>query len=100
MIIFSISGTILLRYKGRRFIMIWTAILMGVSMGALAAQEYFFMDETDPHLRYILSLTSIVEMGIYIFGYGVGVGTIPWMLAGEICPIKVTIFVTILGNKM
>ena len=38
----------------------------------------------------IFVLISIsVEIVIFMLTYGLGVGTIPWLLVGELCPIEV-----------
>jgi len=30
-----------------------------------------------------------VEIVVYMLSFGIGVGTIPWLLVGELCPIEV-----------
>ena len=37
----------------------------------------------------LLRLLPVVEVVFYMLSYGLGVGTIPWLLLGELCPARV-----------
>ena len=34
-----------------------------------------------------------VEIVIYMLSYGMGVGIVPWLLIGELCPMEVQFFI-------
>jgi hypothetical protein len=38
-----------------------------------------------------------VEIVVYMLTFGIGVGTVPWLLLGELCPIEV--FLTDIAQK-
>jgi hypothetical protein len=42
-----------------------------------------------PQVLQILSILPMVEIVAYMLAFGVGVGTVPWLLLGELCPVQV-----------
>ena len=40
-------------------------------------------------LQFILPVLPLIEIILYILFFGLGVGTVPWLLLGELCPVKV-----------
>ena len=46
-------------------------------------------DEPRPRSRSVLSGAPLVEIVAYMLSNGIGVGTVPWLLLGELCPAKV-----------
>ena len=83
--------------------MITSAILMAVMLGALAATVYYkdkivpqsvSVEEEDAEnkppqslfekgLVYALKVLPLAEMILYILFFGLGVGTVPWLLLGK-----------------
>ena len=40
-------------------------------------------------LKFALPVLPLIEIILYILFFGLGVGTVPWLLLGESCPVKV-----------
>ena len=96
-------GTLLLKKFKRKVLMITSAILMAVMLGALAATVYYkdkivpqsvSVEEEDAEnkppqslfekgLVYALKVLPLAEMILYILFFGLGVGTVPWLLLGK-----------------
>ena len=43
----------------------------------------------EPRPGSVLSGAPLVEIVAYMLSNGIGVGTVPWLLLGELCPAKV-----------
>ena len=92
----SLIGTILVRHFGRKPLMVVSSVGMGVSMSCLALNVFLLeaererddgADEVRP--RSMLSGAPLLEIVAYMLSNGVGVGTVPWLLLGELCPARV-----------
>ena len=85
----TIFGTILLKKFPRKVLMVGSSVLMAVTLALLAATIKYkkeLLENFDPK---IVNLLPLVEMIFYILFFGLGVGTVPWLLLGELCPVKV-----------
>ena len=76
--------------------MVVSSVGMGVSMSCLALNVFLLeaererddvADEVRP--RSMLSGAPLLEIVAYMLSNGVGVGTVPWLLLGELCPARV-----------
>ena len=99
-------GTLLLKKFKRKVLMVTSAILMALMLGALATTVYYkdkILDEIstkaeasneenagkasqslfEEGLVYALRVLPLVEMILYILFFGLGVGTVPWLLLGK-----------------
>lgn len=115
----TLIGTALIKRYGRKPLMTISAILMGVFMASLAVtvfyKERFYQEnciEIKPNyslpehcseeklltleeeqklskMRLFYDIYPAVSVIIYMLVFGAGVGTIPWLLLGELCPSKV-----------
>ena len=115
----TLIGTALIKRYGRKPLMTISAILMGVFMASLAVtvfyKEKFYNEnclEMKPNatlpehcnegrvvsmeeeakiakMRLIYDIYPAVSVILYMLVFGAGVGTIPWLLLGELCPSKV-----------
>ena len=115
----TLIGTALIKRYGRKPLMTISAILMGVFMASLAVTVYykekFYSDnclektkneslpdhcqeervlslqEEEKISRTLLffNIYPAVSVILYMLVFGAGVGTIPWLLLGELCPSKV-----------
>ena len=112
----TLIGTALIKRYGRKPLMTISAILMGVFMASLAVTVFYkdkFYDEnclqTKPNatlpdhcsgdimlsmeeeaklakMRMFYDIYPAVSVILYMLVFGAGVGTIPWLLLGELCP--------------
>lgn len=93
----TLVGTILLKKYQRTFLMIMSSFLMAFALTALALTVYFkdSIEGRAPRtileegLQFILPVLPLIEIILYILFFGLGVGTVPWLLLGELCPVKV-----------
>lgn len=64
---------------GRRILLIWSAILMGLSFACLAAC-YVMIEKNIIFIDYL----PLVCISIYISAFSLGFGPVPWVVMGEI----------------
>ena len=90
--------------------MISSALVMAVSMFALAINVRYlesfpssssssssnsssssttFDDDGLGKPAHFLTVLPLLEIIVYMLSYGAGLGTVPWILLGELCPAKV-----------
>jgi len=43
----------------------------------------------ETHITKVLSILPLLEIVCYMMAFGIGVGTVPWLLLGELCPVQV-----------
>ena len=94
-------GTLLLKKFKRKVLMVTSAFLMALMLGALATTVYYkdkILNEKSTEaneaekgasqslfeegLVYALRVLPLAEMILYILFFGLGVGTVPWLLLG------------------
>ncbi len=81
---FGIIATVALRKAKRRTLLTITALIMtaaafGIGLLLMLAEEK------------VAKFGSVALLVIFTGAFGGGVGVIPWLLCGELCPIKVKI---------
>ena len=75
--------------------MVASSIGMGISMSCLALNVYLLETKQaqdgggEDEFRSVLVGAPLVEIVAYMLSNGVGVGTVPWLLLGELCPARV-----------
>ena len=74
--------------------MVASSIGKGISMSCLALNVYLLetkqaQDGGEDQFRSVLVGAPLVEIIAYMLSNGVGVGTVPWLLLGELCPARV-----------
>ena len=106
----SFFGTLLLKKFKRKVLMMSSALFMALMLAALAATVYYkdkiaMQQQQQPStsseeeeaskslfekgLVVALKVLPLAEMILYILFFGLGVGTVPWLLLGTIM-IRVT----------
>ena len=74
--------------------MVASSIGKGISMSCLALNVYLLetkqaQDGAEDQFRSVLVGAPLVEIIAYMLSNGAGVGTVPWLLLGELCPARV-----------
>ena len=76
--------------------MVASSIGKGISMSCLALNVYLLETKqaqdgegAEDQFRSVLVGAPLVEIIAYMLSNGVGVGTVPWLLLGELCPARV-----------
>jgi len=80
-------AAILIDKLGRKVLLYISAVSMILSLGVLGA--YFFLkDATSVDVSFLgyLPLASFI---VYVLGFSLGFGPIPWLMMGEILPAKI-----------
>ena len=108
----TFAGTLLLQLRvPRRRLLVASGAVMGSAMYALSATLFYVntssgllvtkeddnstqseeggVSGADVHIG--LQAAIVVLIVIYMLGFGAGVGTVPWLLLGELCPSEVKV---------
>lgn len=88
----TVVSIVAVRKCGKRVLNISSSVLMCLAALLLAFQAYFaetIQEEWPSINNHTLSSLTVVYIAVFIFAFGLGMGTIPWTLAGEMCPSKV-----------
>ena len=83
-VLFTLVACIFSDRCGRRVLLLLSSIIMGLSITALGV--YFYFTE---HLGYneeSLAPLSVSSLCLYIAGFSIGWGAIPWLLMAELFP--------------
>lgn len=78
----TIVATIIMDKFPRKKLLVWGAVIMGVSLGILSIINYTINIET-------AAVFTIILIAIYIFAFAISWGPIAWVLIGEIFPLSV-----------
>lgn len=75
---------------GRKVLLLSSAVLMGLCMYTLGL-SLLVKDRNliEPSQFHYLSYIPVVSLCIYVTGYSMGLGPIPWMITGEIFPQEI-----------
>ncbi|XP_051160040.1 facilitated trehalose transporter Tret1 isoform X2 [Leptopilina boulardi] len=79
-------ATGLIDRTGRKILLYISAILMTITLFALGAFFYFKLRNYEVTAYGWIPLTSMI---IYMIGFSLGLGPIPWLMMGEILPAKI-----------
>jgi len=73
---------------GRKMLLYISSISMTLTLGALGT--FMYLKETQPDLTDFTAYSSIplISLVLYIIGFSLGFGPIPWLMMGEILPGK------------
>lgn len=83
-VVASGATPLLVEKRGKRFLLLLSAIGMGLSQGVLA---YFFYLKDDKHSDMsAVGWVPIVSLIVYIITYCLGFGPLPWAVMGELFP--------------
>ena len=94
MVIASIPGAILSDIIGRKMLLVSGNIVMCLSMAALSVydllkNEPFCHPPDDPKCKDHLQPLAITAMIIYMIGFSLAWGALPWLIASELIPLRV-----------
>ena len=79
-------ATALIDRLGRKILLYMSSVSMIVSLTTLGGFFYMKINGMDVHAFSFLPLGSFV---IYVIGFSLGFGPIPWLMMGEILPAKI-----------
>lgn len=82
-VIASGATPLLVKKKGKKFLLMFSGIGMAISQGIFAA---FFYVKNSGHDVTSISFVPIVSLVFYIITYCLGFGPLPWAVMGELFP--------------
>lgn len=85
-VLFTAVAAVIMDRAGRKLLLIISGSSMALSTAAFGV--YFYLLE-QPQPQTQLAWLALLSMGVFITGFALGWGPIPWLLMSEILPVKV-----------
>lgn len=85
-VLFTAVAAVVMDRAGRKLLLLISGVSMALSTAAFGV--YFFLLE-QPQPQTQLAWLALLSMGVFITGFALGWGPIPWLLMSEILPVKV-----------
>ena len=82
----ALSSSILVERLGRRILFLLSEVLTCLSVFALGA--YFYVLDSDPETARQFGWVPLTLLIFFIAVFAIGVGPLPWLVAGEVMPAK------------
>lgn len=81
----TLVGSVMVKRFTRRSMMVLSSTVMAVAMTAMSITSHF----QDQAITAGVGWLPVVFASLFIFAFGIGMNTVPWLLMGELCPAKV-----------
>lgn len=94
-VVATFSSSLVVDRLGRRILLLLSSLVMCICTTALGV--FFFLQETrgaDDSVVQSISWLPLVSLSVFIVAFSVGLGPIPWMMAGDLCRIDIKAFVS------
>jgi len=93
-VIATVVGVVLADIAGRRKLLITGAVAMSISMATLGLYYFFNSEpycnpETASKCKDNLTWMALISLMLYIIGFSIAWGALPWVIAAEIIPLYV-----------
>lgn len=85
-VLFTAVAAVVMDRAGRKLLLVISGVSMALSTAAFGV--YFFLLE-QPQPQTQLAWLALFSLGVFITGFALGWGPIPWLLMSEILPVKV-----------
>ena len=91
----SAFGAILVHFIGKKRLLVQCCVVMAASIALLAANAHFkeeLLALLPGEAAWATTVESVIPVGaitVYMVAFGLGTGTIPFILLGELVPTKV-----------
>lgn len=85
-VVFTLVAALVMDRAGRKLLLVLSGASMALSTAAFGVY-FYLLDQPQPQTQ--LSSLALVSMGVFITGFALGWGPIPWLLMSEILPVKV-----------
>ncbi|XP_031115205.1 sugar transporter ERD6-like 6 [Ipomoea triloba] len=87
-VIVTVIATLLMERAGRRLLLLISASTMTVSSFVVAA-AFFLKDSTPEHLHFQFGIMSVTGLLIFVIGFAIGLGGVPWIIMSEVLPVNI-----------
>ncbi|XP_003744321.1 solute carrier family 2, facilitated glucose transporter member 8 [Galendromus occidentalis] len=85
-VVFTFVAALLIDRAGRRVLLLLSSTISLVGMLLLIA-FYVLQEQKSPALDH-LSWLPAISLSIFVAGFSVGLGPVPWLLMGELLPVR------------
>ncbi|KAK8769053.1 solute carrier family 2, facilitated glucose transporter member 8-like [Amblyomma americanum] len=92
-VVATLGATMVMDKGGRRVLLLTSAALLALSLGVLGGYHYVKSTKGDEAVETIGWL-PLVCLSLFIIGFSCGMGPIPWLMMGELLPLRVRGFAT------
>ena len=82
----TLIGTLLLQKVPRKILLITSGILMALSLSGLSLDLYISKTSEDQEASPVSQCVIVTCLIVYMLSFGIGIGTVPWLLLGELTP--------------
>ncbi|XP_037278655.2 uncharacterized protein LOC119171887 [Rhipicephalus microplus] len=86
-------ATFLADRVGRKVLLVFSTILSSVCLGALGL-SFSLKASVGDSFKETYGWLPLTSLGLFFVGYSVGLGPLPWVLLGEMIPLKARAFAT------
>ncbi|XP_072947178.1 trehalose transporter 1-like protein isoform X2 [Epargyreus clarus] len=93
-VVATFTASLIVDKLGRRILLLSSTLLMCLCSTALGV-FFFLKDEhgDDAAIVQNISWLPLLALSVFIIAFSIGMGPIPWMMAGELCLIDIKAFV-------
>ncbi|XP_075978584.1 solute carrier family 2 member nebulosa isoform X2 [Anticarsia gemmatalis] len=94
-VVATFGSSLVVDKLGRRILLMSSALIMCVCSTTLGV--YFFLQDThgaESSIVQAITWLPLVSLSLFIVAFSIGLGPIPWMMAGELCTIDIKAFVS------
>ncbi|XP_053606396.1 facilitated trehalose transporter Tret1-2 homolog isoform X3 [Plodia interpunctella] len=91
----TFSSSLVIDKLGRRILLLFSTLVMCLCSTALGT--FFFLQDVhgaDSNIVSSISWLPLLALSLFIIAFSIGLGPIPWMMAGELCTIEIKAFVS------
>ncbi|KAK7934048.1 hypothetical protein WMY93_004944 [Mugilogobius chulae] len=85
-VVFTAVAAVVMDRAGRRLLLIISGASMAVSTAAFGVY-FYLLNQPGPPAQ--MSWVALLSMAVFITGFALGWGPIPWLVMGEILPVRV-----------
>ena len=86
-VVVNIAATFLTERMGRRLLFLISELICCVSMTTLGT--YFYFEQIDADSVTNIGWLPLTSLVLFNAGFALGVGPVPWVMAGELVPGKI-----------
>jgi len=81
-IVATLLAALVMDRAGRRLLLNTSALLMVISIGLLGF--YFYAADHMKHLAEHITFVPVISLSVFVFGFSLGFGPIPWLMMSEL----------------
>ncbi|KAG6460778.1 hypothetical protein O3G_MSEX012210 [Manduca sexta] len=94
-VVATFGSSLVVDRLGRRILLLLSALVMCLCSTALGV--FFFLQDThgqDAPIVLAINWLPLLSLSLFIVAFSIGLGPIPWMMAGDLCLIDIKAFVS------